>query len=165
MIKYITAAISGLFFAACQGTTLPISPDDSLQAILADYDSFEACLISGAPIMESYPRQCAFNGKTYVEDISTGKTGDTKRILFEIGPEIVRCHGAFEQDCLIVNQELFYDSIDEFTHKPGVTTIAEIERTQYCDPDEFNSCPQDVGIYRYRLLGILSETPTPGSDL
>ncbi|MDP2692995.1 MAG: PQQ-dependent sugar dehydrogenase [bacterium] len=31
--------------------------------------SFEDCVSSGNPVMESYPRQCRMNGKTYVEDI------------------------------------------------------------------------------------------------
>ena len=31
--------------------------------------NFEECVDAGNPIMESYPRQCAANGKTYVEEI------------------------------------------------------------------------------------------------
>jgi len=31
---------------------------------------FESCAASGNPVMESYPRQCTANGKTYVEVIS-----------------------------------------------------------------------------------------------
>lgn len=32
-------------------------------------DSFEQCAQLGFPVMESYPRQCAVNGKTYTEDV------------------------------------------------------------------------------------------------
>ena len=31
--------------------------------------SFEKCVSSGNPVMESYPRQCAVNGKTFVENL------------------------------------------------------------------------------------------------
>lgn len=34
-----------------------------------EIDSFEKCAKAGNPIMESYPRQCKANGKTFVEDI------------------------------------------------------------------------------------------------
>jgi hypothetical protein len=31
--------------------------------------SFEECVAAGYPVMESYPRRCAANGQTFVEDI------------------------------------------------------------------------------------------------
>lgn len=37
-------------------------------------NSYEECVAAGNPIMESYPEQCAANGKTFVRDIS----GDVK---------------------------------------------------------------------------------------
>jgi len=33
---------------------------------------FKTCAAAGRPIMESYPRQCAYGGKTYSEDIGNG---------------------------------------------------------------------------------------------
>lgn len=32
--------------------------------------NFEQCVVAGNPVMESYPRQCAHKGVTYVEDIN-----------------------------------------------------------------------------------------------
>lgn len=32
--------------------------------------NFDECIAAGNPVMESYPRQCRANGKTFVEDIS-----------------------------------------------------------------------------------------------
>ena len=34
-----------------------------------DINSFEDCIAAGFPAMESYPRQCRANGKTFVEEI------------------------------------------------------------------------------------------------
>lgn len=34
-----------------------------------EISNFEECVAAGNPVMESYPRQCAANGKTYVEEI------------------------------------------------------------------------------------------------
>lgn len=36
---------------------------------IAQIDSFEECVAAGFPVMESYPRQCTANGKTFAEDI------------------------------------------------------------------------------------------------
>ena len=36
-----------------------------------EINSFEDCINAGNPAMESYPRQCMANGKTFVEDIKT----------------------------------------------------------------------------------------------
>lgn len=33
-------------------------------------DSFEACALAGNPVMESYPRQCRADGKTFVEQVT-----------------------------------------------------------------------------------------------
>lgn len=35
----------------------------------APITSFDECVATGAPVMESYPRQCRYNNKTFVEDI------------------------------------------------------------------------------------------------
>ncbi len=119
-------------------------------------DSFEACVILGGLVMESWPQQCALNGQQFTEDISTGKKGDRKKILFEIGPSKVDCVGVAPMQCLIVNGGMFYDSIAGYDYKPGQSVIIEVEREQYCDPEILNDCPQDVGIYRYRYLRTMT---------
>ncbi|MEE9347859.1 MAG: DUF4377 domain-containing protein [Robiginitomaculum sp.] len=117
-------------------------------------NSFEACLIYGGVVMESYPRQCV-NGKAhFTEDISIGHKGERKTILFEIGPNIVDCTGESAQKCLVVNGEYFYDKIEGYAHKPGLVSIIEIERRQSCAGD---MCPQDAAMYEYKLLRIVSE--------
>jgi len=115
-------------------------------------NSFEACLIAGEPIMESYPRQCAHGDETFVEQVEHGKMGDTRLILFQIGPDVSTCQGLVEQQCMKVNGGLFYDSIEGFTHRSGETVIIEVLRTQICDPNLENSCPQDASVYDYKFV-------------
>ena len=158
----VLALSTAIAMAGCASESVQPPPIDETKSTFSEpIASFEACLISGQPIMESHPRQCAYEDLVFVEDIETGNKGDTKLILFEIGPEISRCQGAFPQECMIVNGGLFYDSIEGFTHTPGTTHIIEVLRTQYCDPDEINSCPQDVGIYNYKIVRVISEMPAP----
>ncbi len=38
-------------------------------AVESEVSNFEECVAAGNPVMESYPRQCASNGETYVENI------------------------------------------------------------------------------------------------
>lgn len=41
--------------------------------------NFEDCAEAGNPVMESYPRQCIHNGKTYVEDLGRAYCTDDQR--------------------------------------------------------------------------------------
>lgn len=46
--------------------------------------SFDECAAAGYPIMESYPAQCAANGQTFVQNVTT-TTGTTKGLSSESG--------------------------------------------------------------------------------
>lgn len=88
---------------------------------------------------------------------------DTLQAVFQIAADTVPCTqggliGQSEQmRCLVVNGETFYDSIEGYDHQEGVGRTLKIERTQICDPEVFNSCPQDIGsIYRYCFLKVIS---------
>ncbi len=149
--------IPALLLAACNTPDGPntAEPVGGLQDI--SLVSFEACVVKGGAVMESYPLQCSLDGKHFTENIDTGKIGDKRTLYFEVGPQKSDCTGMMPMKCLNVNGQFFYDHIEGFTHKPGVTSVLEVEREQYCDPDVFNSCPQDVGIYNYRLVRVISE--------
>lgn len=75
--------------------------------------------------------------------------------VFQIAADTVPCTGLVQRRCLIVNNETFYEGIEGYTHQEGVGRIIKVERTQICNPEVFNSCPQDVGIYRYHLLEVI----------
>lgn len=124
------------------------------------FASFEGCVINGGAVAESYPAQCKLDGESYVEDITRGKQGDTRRLLFEIGPIKSSCQAfhSIVQQCLSVNGRNFYEVISGFSHENGVRSVIEVERTQICDPEVIQSCPMDIGIYEYKLLKVLSST-------
>ncbi|MDZ7726033.1 MAG: Gmad2 immunoglobulin-like domain-containing protein [Candidatus Campbellbacteria bacterium] len=46
-----------------------ITSEKSDKGAKKDITSFEECAEAGYPIMESYPEQCAANGKTFTRDI------------------------------------------------------------------------------------------------
>lgn len=86
----ITASFGMLFLMGCQKVT--IIPDQSLTGNIQEItwsveettgfiiQSFEDCLNSGFPIMESYPRQCNDGKTTYVEEIAQKLTGEDTSI-------------------------------------------------------------------------------------
>lgn len=83
--------------------------------------------------------------------------------LFRIAAQTVGCTKGgltgqpIQAKCLVVNGETFYGAIDGYIHQEGVARTIKISRTQICDPEVFNSCPQDMGsIYQYRLVEIIS---------
>jgi len=76
-----------------------------------------------------------------------------------IGPQTVTCQGIIEQQCMIVDGKYFYDTIQGFTHKPGVQSTLEIERRQACGADGLPECTQDAGLYTYVLKRVVAEYP------
>ncbi|NRA85875.1 MAG: DUF4377 domain-containing protein [Rhizobiales bacterium] len=96
------------------------------------------------------------------ESTENNKFPNTSQAVFQIAAETAPCAKgspigrSVHMKCLIVDGEVFYEGIDGYDHQEGVGRIVKIARTQVCDPDVFNSCPQDIGsIYSYRLLEII----------
>ena len=89
----------------------------------------------------------------------TDNSNSSDKIIVTIGPELQDCVGVGPMKCMVVDGEFFYDQIQGFIHRNGVTSTIEIEREQFCDPEVLNSCPQDGGIYKYKLVRVVSETP------
>ena len=162
LLKYILSiSASSVLFSACSSnSTAHNSPrTNSL------YKTYEGCVIKGGDVQESFPSICSIGNEVYEQDISTGKTGDKKRVLFEVAPQTRKCQGFHPvwQDCLIVNGDNFFEEIIGYRHKPGLGALLEIERTQICDPQSgylnprATPCPADIEIYDYRLIRILNE--------
>lgn len=94
--------------------------------------------------------------------VETDRSDRTVLSQFQVAANTVGCNkgGPLGQAtagrCLIVNGERFSESISGYTHQEGVAHVLKVERKQICDPDVFNSCPQDIGsIYKYRLLSVV----------
>ena len=78
----------------------------------------------------------------------------------EIGPELIDCVGLAPMECLVVDGELFYGSIEGFQHEAGFTYRLRIE--QYDRWPELEEPPQDApSRYGYRLVEVLSKRETP----
>ncbi|UCD04306.1 MAG: hypothetical protein JSW73_01560 [Candidatus Woesearchaeota archaeon] len=67
-----------------------------------EINSFEECVAAGNPVMESYPRQCMANGKTFVEELS-----EDEKLMLNCGnaggiwiAEVLECEGISEEDCI-----------------------------------------------------------------
>lgn len=73
-----------------------------------------------------------------------------------VGPEIVDCTAVGVTRCMVVDGEFFYTRIIGFTHTEGCTYVLKIRRS-----DRFPGVeepPQDVIIYRYDLISVISST-------
>ncbi len=64
--------------------------------------SFDECVEAGYPVMESYPRQCSFDGKVFVEEVSE-YYGSSTDFPCEVNDDCVMggcngevCHGVDE---------------------------------------------------------------------
>lgn len=65
----IAILIAGIIAAACA---------ESQASSNKQINNFEECAEAGNPIMESYPRQCRADGKTFVEEINKEMTIETR---------------------------------------------------------------------------------------
>ncbi len=160
----ITALLAGLLSGCISnGDVSKPKPSTASQTLSTD---FESCLANGGDILESYPRSCVIDGRSFGEIIAEKKPLETRTMVMTVGPKTVACQGfhPVNQQCLIVNGEYFYEDIEGFEHQPGVTSTIEVERRQICDPNVFNDCPQDVGIYRYRFLKALTQEGAAGAN-
>ena len=66
-----------------------------------------------------------------------------------VGPEMEDCVGSAPMRCLVVDGELFYDSIEGFEHDEGYEYRLRIERYEAWPGEE---PPQDASRYGYRLI-------------
>lgn len=130
--------------------------------------SYDRCVAATGMILESDPPQCRYGGKTFVKDTSIGRKGDKKTLVWRIASSQRKCHGAHgPRHCLVTNFQLFFGAIDGFSFRPGIETIVEVERTQYCDPKDEGDCPADAGIYNYKLVRTIksiAEDSKPGGE-
>ncbi len=83
---------------------------------------------------------------------------DENLLTFNIEPERKPCTGEGEMECLIVNGEYFYDSIDGFEFESGYSYELIVERT------ERESVPADASVYEYRLVEVVSKEAVDKDD-
>lgn len=74
-----------------------------------------------------------------------------------VGPELVECVGVAPMQCLVVDGEYFYDSIEGFEYEEGYVYRIRMER--YDAWPDLEEPPQDASAYGYRLVEVVSQTP------
>ncbi|MEZ4104098.1 MAG: DUF4377 domain-containing protein [Candidatus Paceibacterota bacterium] len=74
-------------------------------------------------------------------------------ITMDIAAEKRDCTGVAPMECLVVNNELFYDNIKGFGFEEGVEYKIEVARTERDNP------PADASRYEYELVKVMSATP------
>ena len=82
-----------------------------------------------------------------------------ERVVLEVtvGPELVECVGVAPMQCLVVDGEYFYDSIEGFKYEEGYVYRIRMER--YDAWPGLEEPPQDASAYGYRLVEVVSQTP------
>ncbi|MXZ42599.1 MAG: DUF4377 domain-containing protein [Caldilineaceae bacterium SB0666_bin_21] len=74
-----------------------------------------------------------------------------------VGPERVECVGVASMQCLVVDGEYFYNSIEDFEYEEGYVYRIRMER--YDAWPDLEEPPQDASAYGYRLVEVVSQTP------
>ena len=70
-MKKVASLLFGLLIlSGCSLTSvIPEKNTETTKTDVVVVTNFEECLAAGAPVMESYPRQCKINGKTFTEEV------------------------------------------------------------------------------------------------
>lgn len=94
VVAFIAVIAAGMVGAAWWYSEKSEEIDQVEQALISN---FEECAAAGNPVMESYPRQCRANDKTFVEDISDDliASTSTNKITYKQGADPVLA----EADC------------------------------------------------------------------
>lgn len=79
-------------------------------------------------------------------------------LTFNIAPYKQDCVGVAPMKCLVVNGELFYDSIEGFEFEEGTEYELLVART------EREKVPADASIYQYRRVEVLKSNKTGDPD-
>ncbi len=140
-------------------STTPALPTPEPIPAQSKVNNFDECVAETGLIAESYPRQCFYEGQTFVEEIDENPIpGDGIELTVNVGPEEVPCEGVGPQACLMVDGQLFYDGINGFTHEEGFTYRLKIKRTLAFGTDDPNEIPADASLYSYELVEVLSKS-------
>ena len=90
--------------------------------------------------------------------VACGGSGDKVNLLVIVGSELEECGGQQAMKCLVVNGELFYNTIEGFDYEEGFYYRLTIEREDLFpngDP------PPGESRYRYRLVEVMSKERPP----
>ena len=90
--------------------------------------------------------------------LACDQSGEKVNLLVTVGSELEDCDGPASMKCLVVNGELFYDTIEGFDYEEGYYYRLRIERESLY-PNE--APPSGESRYRYRLIEVMSKEQPP----
>ena len=93
--------------------------------------------------------------------LACGGSGEKVNLLVTVGSELEDCQGPPSMKCLVVNGELFYNTIEGFDHEEGYYYRLTIERQDLYPGGE---PPEGEARYRYRLVEIMDKERPPESQ-
>lgn len=123
-------------------------------------------IIKDAPIADDVVRYTPDLNEVTVADVFTernseGATGNVSGVIVTVDSELAPCTGVAEMDCMVVDGQLFYDSINGFKYEEGYVYQLEVEQIFRDEP-----IPADVGTWYYKLINIISkDVPYVGTAL
>ena len=90
--------------------------------------------------------------------LACDQSGEKVNLLVTVGSKMEDCDGPASMKCLMVNGELFYDTIEGFDYEEGCYYRLRIERQNlYPNGDP----PSGESRYRYRLIEVMSKERPP----
>ncbi len=90
--------------------------------------------------------------------LACGGSREKVNLLVTVGSELEDCEGPPSMKCLVVNGELFYNTIEGFDYEEGYYYRITIERQDLYPGGE---PPEGTSRYRYRLVEIMHKERPP----
>ena len=90
--------------------------------------------------------------------LACDQTGEKATLLVTVGSELEDCGGQEPMRCLVVNGELFYNTIEDFDYEEGYYYRLTVERENLYPSED---PPPGESMYRYRLVEVLSKERPP----
>lgn len=167
-LSFLAIVFSFLFLlTACVGESIDKTSNKAPEAInniiqekpslsipadcISWFDGCNNCFVIDGEISGCTRKFCS---EETLEEPRCLKTKDNKTVyeeelLFKIGPEKINCANENNQECLVVDGELFYDDIEDFYFEPGFEYQVRVKKTVSSD---------DSSTVKYKLIDILSKT-------
>jgi len=108
------------------------------------------CQSAGGVISGVKNSICKIGEQSYRTWNLPGEIGETRMMIFKVGPELVPCEDNELGKCLIVDGTKFEYEIENFSVKSGEDQIIPIQRIQICDPTIPDDCVEGQAAYAFK---------------
>lgn len=121
-----------------------VAPQPTAAATTAPYQT-----AAPVPTIASAPTAAPSDIETCADETDVDCVMDVS-----VGPELEDCVGSAPMRCMVVDGELFYDTIDGFEHEAGYRYRIRMERY---DRWQGQAPPADASKYGYRLIEVVEK--------